>query len=613
MSILAGLTLATLVACDMTERATPTVVDRIDLKEKDGFRIDVDPIMRGTIASETIVTGYQPLVARGYGLVVDLPGTGSRIAPAPIRAQVIADLARMGFGTDGSGTLPGPEEVVDSNTTAIVAVEGIVPPGAVKGSTFDVRVYVVPGTSTQSLDGGKLAYVDLRPGPFRVGSEQSKLVASAKGPLVINPFANNRDPNSNSVDRLTARILNGGVISEDLPVRLRLATPSHNRSKVIEAAVNSTFPREAGQREPTARGRTDEVVDISIPPSWEDRTDEFVQLLRHAPVQLADNDRMAVSIQKALLANPGAAEAARWRWQALGKQALPAIRELYDYPEEQPRFAALTAGAGLGDPLVVQPLEKMAREADRSLRIKAIELLGSMGPNTSIDIALRPFLDDDDIDIRLEAYEALANRRDPLIFRYTVDGKYELDIVPSDDALIYITQTGIPRVAIFGGETQVTIPMTIHDWDGRLIMRGDLGEDRFLVRHRPANGGPAEQIMVAPFLPELAYALGHGESGDATPHGLDMSYSDVVAALHSLWKAGYANADFKAQQDRFLAELNRTDPLTRHGPRPDFADERTVLPGADVLAGIDSEEVDPLKAEAYRPEDGQRPDQVVPR
>lgn len=601
-----------LTGCDMTEYAERSKISRVGEESKNSFSIEVDPIMRGTIASETIVTGYEPLVVRGYGLVVDLPGTGSSVAPAPIRAQVVADLARMGFGSDGRGNLPSPESVIDSDNTAIVAVEGIIPPGAVKGSHFDVRIYAVPGSSTGSLEGGRLAFVDLRPGPFRVGSQQAKLVGTAKGPLVINPFASSGSVDGDSIDRLTARVLHGGTVDEDLPVRLRLATPSHNRAKVIEAAVNSAFPREHGQREATARGVSDELIEICVPPSWTSKTDEFVQLLRHSPVQLADNDRLAVSIQKALLQSPGAAEGARWRWQALGKQALPAVRELYDYPEEQPRFAALTAGAWLGDPKVVKPLGEIARSADRSLRIQAIGLLGVMDTNPDADLVLRPLLDDPDLDIRLEAYEALADRRDPLIHRYSVDKKFVLDLVPSKEPLIYVVQTGEPRIAIFGGEEPIKLPLTVRVWDGRLVMRGDPGDQRLSVRYQPVDGSAPLQASLAPYLPEIAFGLGHAGDRDSRP-GLNMSYSDTVAGLHGLWKQGYSGAEFRAEQDRLLAAILRTDPLTRETQRPDFASDRNVVPEDAALTGLSQPGRESLDDAAKRLETGARPADTVPR
>jgi hypothetical protein len=53
-----------------------------------------------------------------------------------------------------------PQQLLNSSDTAVVIVEGVIPPGAPKGSKFDVRVTVAPGTSTVSLEGGRLLIAD---------------------------------------------------------------------------------------------------------------------------------------------------------------------------------------------------------------------------------------------------------------------------------------------------------------------------------------------------------------------------------------------------------------------------------------------------------------------
>ena len=40
--------------------------------------------------------------------------------------------------------------------TAVVVVEGLIPPGATEGTRFDLRVFAHPMTSTTSLEGGRL-------------------------------------------------------------------------------------------------------------------------------------------------------------------------------------------------------------------------------------------------------------------------------------------------------------------------------------------------------------------------------------------------------------------------------------------------------------------------
>ena len=137
--------------CDMVERADPE--NTASSLERRNFEIDVQPIMRGTVASEAVVTGDTPTIVRGYGLVVGLEGTGSRDMPAPVRASMLQEMARRGVGNPATGFGDvTPERLLDSDDTAIVIVEGVIPSGGVKGGSFDLRVYAAPGTSTTSLE-----------------------------------------------------------------------------------------------------------------------------------------------------------------------------------------------------------------------------------------------------------------------------------------------------------------------------------------------------------------------------------------------------------------------------------------------------------------------------
>jgi uncharacterized protein YjeT (DUF2065 family) len=144
--------------CNMIERADPkSKTTRSD----QNFELDVEPILRGTVASETIMVGYQPTVVRGYGLVVGLEGTGSRLMPAEVRAQMIREMSRRGIGSHayGAGELS-PEAMLNSEDTAVVVVEGVIPAGAPKDTAFDVRVVAIPGSGTTSLEGGRLYTTD---------------------------------------------------------------------------------------------------------------------------------------------------------------------------------------------------------------------------------------------------------------------------------------------------------------------------------------------------------------------------------------------------------------------------------------------------------------------
>jgi flagellar basal body P-ring protein FlgI len=357
-------------------------------------QIDVPTIMRGgSIASEAIVEGYQPVVVHGYGVVVGLAGTGSGDVPPDVRAHMIAMAARHGIGSEraGWGNLS-PEALLDSPDTAVVVVEAVIPPAAPQESRFDVRVFAHPSSATTSLEGGRLYTTELLPaaGGAAVGqrtlpptgSRTPAALAEAKGPLFINPFAEPGAVGRDSIDRRTGWILHGGVVTRDIPMKLRLITPSHGRAMAIQSALNTRFVQEPGQDNPTAHGESDESIVITVPPSHYDDTETFVELVRYTTIRQDAAERVAMSTRRYVLDNPAMASAAAWRWEALGTRALPVIRDLYDEPQELPRLAALRAGARLDDPLVTPHLIAMAESGSADVR-RALQFIASSSATSS--------------------------------------------------------------------------------------------------------------------------------------------------------------------------------------------------------------------------------------
>ncbi len=115
--------------------------------------IEVPTILKGTVASEAFLDGYEPVVVHGYGLVVGLDGTGSSDVPPAVRAHMIAMASRRGIGSESSGYgRLSPEALLDSPDTAIVVVEGLIPPAATEDAKFDVRIFAYPTSSTTSLE-----------------------------------------------------------------------------------------------------------------------------------------------------------------------------------------------------------------------------------------------------------------------------------------------------------------------------------------------------------------------------------------------------------------------------------------------------------------------------
>jgi hypothetical protein len=388
----------------------------------------------------------------------------------------------------------------------------------------------------------------------------------------VNPFAEPGALERDAVIRTVGRILNGGEAVRDIPIKLRLATPSHTRAEILENAINTRFPQERMQPDPTARGESDEAINITVPPSFRDTPSDFVELLRHTTIRQSGAEAVANSVKRALLTDPGAAYAAAWRWQALGPRALPMVRDLYDHPEELPRLAALRAGANLDDPLVIPPLLRMTAAATPETRRQAVGLMGGMRMDPRIDEGLRTRLNDDDLDVRLAAYESLIKRGYRFIDRFVVDGKFVLDIVESDHPMIYVTQVGQPRIAVFGEGLALKRPLYVDAWSGRFMINAGVDDERVEVYYRPPDNGDRTIEVASAKLAEFIPFLGHTTQVDAPAPGLGLSYGETVGALYEIFRQGYLDVEFKAEQDRVLAAIVRQQRSGQVADRPEFSE-----------------------------------------
>jgi len=521
--------------------------------------LDQPPILRGAIDSLATLRGDEYLLVSGYGIVVGLDGTGSGDAPPAVRAYMEREMTTRGVGreTYGMGWTT-PSRMLDDRDTAVVVVQAALPPGMPKGATFDVLVSALPGSATTSLEGGRLWATQLRAGPPRVGGADTPAIASASGDLFINPFADPAASGVDAINRRTARILGGGAVTRARELFLVLDAPSHARARSVVAAVNNKFPRRPEDPEKTAIGVNEELIEINVPRRYANRGDEFVPLLMATRADPLFPDEWARRYARELKQSFDLATPLSWRLEALGEVAIPFLRECYTVTDAIPRLAALRAGARLDDPLSAPHLIDMASSGPSNVRVKAIELLGGLPPDPDVNLALRELLDAPEIEIRVAAYEALARRGDPTLERQIISGRFLLDVIPAAEPTIYISQQEQPRIVIFGSGLSLKRPIIASGWSDRLMVAADSPTDRVRLYYLDHRSDAAVTHVVPHEISGFIEFLAHKQTPEQPAPGLDFSYSEVVGALHELWKAGAIECAFIAEQDKLAAELLRS-------------------------------------------------------
>ncbi len=209
----------------------------------------------------------------GYGLVVGLNGTGDKQQTVFSVQSLTNLLQRMGVSV-----APG---AVTVKNTASVLVTATLPAFAQPGTSLDATVSSIGDAS--NLQGGLLVLTTLR-------GINGQVYATSQGPVVTGGFVARGGPgNATTVNHPTVgRIPNGVSVERMAPsvaigntIRLQLKTADFTTAARVADMVNKHFPGPAS----VARAENSALVSVSLPPSFANRSIEFVSELERLSVQ----------------------------------------------------------------------------------------------------------------------------------------------------------------------------------------------------------------------------------------------------------------------------------------------------------------------------------------
>jgi flagellar basal body P-ring protein FlgI len=585
---------------------------------------DVPAILTNTVGAISSISGTESIIVFGYGIVVGLNGTGGGILDEALAAQMEQEMARRdisaairyeGWAINGKS----PKDLLRDKNVAVVLVQAAIPPAAPADFPFDAYVTAMNATN---LEGGVLWSTDLfiQTGPAgSIGGLRGRRLAVARGPVFINPFA---DPaaDADGVTRRTGRILAGGSVIEPLKMEILLDEPSHARARRITEAINTRFPEEIGDRGKTALGRSGQSIALRVPASFTDSAGDFVQIVRHLQVDTASPDLYAKRYVDALKDQPWLANEVGFSLLAIGgDSAIRHVRDLYEYPEVVPRLTALRVGAMLSDHQAAEPLIRTAQTGTGPERLDAIELLADIDGGPGIDMALREMLASRELLVRVAAYESLVSRaqgmarkralreaiararasgsttltdqthRDVLlrgaipgnniqgVRREIIGDRFQLDIVPFGDPLIYVTQQGQPRIVLFGSGLKLETPSLVSAWEGRLMIASDSEAGKHSIYYRDYRNGKTYRHDLGTSVEELIQFLARKSTPEDPRPGLDMTYSEVVGSLYALHQGRGVICGFASESDKLRARLAEASRVAAPTSRPETSQEREAM------------------------------------
>jgi flagellar basal body P-ring protein FlgI len=508
---------------------------------------------RDTVSEVAWIEGLRGMRVRGYGLVAGLGTRGSSECPQEVRRRLLQEMYKMPqFAEAGSKALPvTPEQIIDDRDTAVVTVEGEIPPAAPAGARFDLVVRALPGTQTVSLEGGRLYDCNLRiQREVSEGSIEGQVLAVAAGPVFINPWSKTASAPTR-VDPRRGEILGGGTVKQERRVRVVLERPSYRQANAVADRINARFPH----RVKVADAQSPAHIKLNIPPEYADAPAHFLDLVRHLYLPSAPGflDRRTVELTEELL-QPDAPHAdIALALEGIGRTVLPQLQKLYSDARGHVSFHAGLVGLRLEDRAAVNAVAACALNPRSLFRVAAIKALGRAKPMYQPAATLRTLLGDADPRIRVMAYEALLERGDETVVSTVIGGdNFILDRVPGPGPnLIYAKRTGRRRIALFGDKVRCVPPLFFCDEEGLITIIAEAGASQLtLLRKTQFSNRVSPPIPASLDVAELIPMLGNEptmENGEVV-RGLNVPYSLVVRALADLCQLDAIDADFVLEQ-----------------------------------------------------------------
>ncbi len=473
---------------------------------------------RSLVGEYTTISGNRMVVLEGVGLVTQLDGTGGDSPSTQHRKSLLDEMRRR--------QIDNPNEILRSPYTAMVVVRAYLPSLVGKDEHIDVEVRLPDGTEATSLAGGWLMKCDLIEKAVVEGRGvmDGKVLARAEGPILIAAHASKDDANTSSLMRGT--IPAGGVClreAQPLSIHLRNDFRSVRMANRITKRIGERFHDydQYGIRRPLAKFKADSRIDLEMHPRYKENDARYLEVIRNIAFNETQVERQLrmQRLRDDVMQSETAATAAL-QLEAIGRDAIPVLKEGLTAPTLEARFHAAVALAYLGVDDGV-PVLAEAADQERSFRVYAFAAMAALDEGEAYE-PLMALLDHASTETRYGAFRTLTtlNPNDPSIQGEDMNEQFMMHILPTQsEPMIHLTRRQKTELVIFGDDQRFVAPLAVSAGK-KIWVTSQVGQDRVIVsRYEP--GKPDRRVEVSTEVAEVI----------RTAVDLGASYPDVVQML----------------------------------------------------------------------------------
>jgi len=486
-----------------------------------------------TIGFLARIVAPQPVKVEGYGLVSGLRGTGSAECPPRVRAYLSRYIRRQLPAGGGLNV----DKYIDRPDTAVVLVEGIVPPMTPKDEYFDVLVSALPGTQTTSLEGGWLFETELKvAGNFGVATG---IPADAKGPIFTNKLGDMK------IDSRIGHVMAGGKVLGEYRMGLILNSPDLVTTNRIRNRINGRFGRD------TARARTAGQIELSVPARYAGYPQRFVEVVRSLYLtQELELDQRRITTFVRRLADLPDKLPSELALEAIGNQCLDELSVLLKSPNELVRLHAARCTLSLGGDEGLLVLRQIALDKSSAFRFQALGAITAGAPRNDAAAVSRLLLRDDNFLVRLAAYEQLRQLDDTAVAQEQVAGTFYIErVAQTDKKVVFVSRTGQPRVVLFGTPISCRGNIFLGSADSDITINAPSGAKYVnITRKHPRRPDVIAQLRSSFEVGDIVRTLCDEplKKDEEGRGGLGVSYADAAVLLKQMCEKGAVQAEFRA-------------------------------------------------------------------